>query len=99
MIDLIKSNDEDKSQITSDNLLSLKFDIEYENIELHELPKNVLALLLQKAIERIDYIENIKLNGNEDDQRDIFDLFTDRNFILVELFETAIEEREIMSEE
>ena len=69
--------------VDKDKVSMLRKQISDKQIFIDDLPKNVLANLLQCAIVRIDRNEN----GGEDDERDFKDLWCDQEFIVDELFE------------
>ena len=97
----IDNKEQEQEQDKKDMLLSSL--CHYQKIttesDLETLPREVLALLLSEALTRIDYAENILLQGNEDDERDCFDLCDDKDYILCELFSSIIEKVELRSEE
>ena len=94
-------DNKEQEQDKNDMLLSALYHYKKKIIEsdLETLPRKVLALLLSEALTRIDYAENILLQGNEDDERDCFDLWDDKDYILIELFDSAIEKIELVGEE
>lgn len=78
-------------ELRENELEELKQDIVNREKDLKDLPIEVLATLLHIAIDKIDYLDNIVLPGNDYDQRDAMDLTCDREYILEDLFDEAIE--------
>ena len=67
----------------------LKDDVRTFDIQLKEVSKELLELLLYKAIRKIDY-QKLLLSGNSFDERDSFDMVDDEYSILLELLDDAI---------
>ncbi len=72
----------------------LKEGIENNKVVYEDIPKNVLILLLDKAVQRIDDLENIQMFGNEDDERDWKDQWCDQKYIVAQLFDEIILDKE-----
>lgn len=68
----------------------------FANNDVHyaDLPKDVLMNLLDKAVQRIDDLENIQMLGNEDDERDWKDQWYDQKYIVAQLFDEIILDKE-----
>lgn len=67
----------------------LKDDVRTFDIQLKEVSKELLELLLYKAIRKIDN-QKLLLSGNSFDERDSFDMIDDEYSILLELLDDAI---------
>lgn len=70
-----------------DKVKELKEKFSDKQIEIIDMPKDVLAELFWKAVERIDENEN----GGEYDERDWKDCLCDKEFIIDELFDALQE--------
>ena len=68
----------------------------FENNDVHyaDLPKDVLMKLLDKAVQRIDDLENLQMFGNEIDERDWKDTWYDQKCIVAQLFDEILDDAE-----
>lgn len=66
-------------------VIDKKSDVYYKEMSLIEKP--VLILLLDKAIDKIDELQN----GGEYDERDAMDMLCDKEFIFKDLIKECIE--------
>lgn len=87
MFEEIDKKLKERSKVCLPQLREIAKDYEAYFSDFDEMFVPVLSLLLEKAIDRIDELKN----GGEYDERDVFDMNYDKEYIFEELVNKAIE--------
>ena len=77
--------------MNKNELEQLRDNLTMHKIDYEDLPQDVTIKLLQFAVSKIDYLDNIVIPGNDIDERDAMDITCDEEFIISDLFDEIIE--------
>ena len=77
--------------MNKNELEQLRDNLTMHKIDYEDLPQDVTIKLLQFAVSKIDYLDNIVIPGNDIDERDAMDIVDDEEYIVSDLFDEIIE--------